>query len=71
MADGGLRTPRNRDPDPFTTLDELMVLVEALCPRWPEHEGFGPMHRNRGQTANFAGFIKTAEHLDRCPAGLR
>ncbi len=29
--------------DPFEELDDLMVVVEALCPRWPEREGFGPM----------------------------
>jgi len=35
------RTPETEnvaDPatDPFTRLDELMAVVEALCPVWPE-----------------------------------
>lgn len=44
VADGGVQMPRNPSPDPFAALDDLMVVVEALCPRWPEREGFGPMH---------------------------
>ncbi len=27
--------------DPFEALDDLMQVVEALCPRWPERESFG------------------------------
>lgn len=34
-------------PGPFAALDDLMVVVEALCPRWPEREGFGPMRNLR------------------------
>jgi hypothetical protein len=33
---GDLREPqRARPADPFQALDELMVVLEALCPRWP------------------------------------
>lgn len=28
------------DQDPFRTLDELMVVVEALCPVWPDRPTF-------------------------------
>jgi hypothetical protein len=33
--------PNSRDP--FAALDDLMVVVEALCPAWPPRQGFGPM----------------------------
>lgn len=26
--------------DPYGALDELMVVVEALCPRWPQRRVF-------------------------------
>lgn len=26
--------------DPYAVLDDLMVVVEALCPRWPERGAF-------------------------------
>ena len=29
------RPPRPRPADPFLALDDLMVVLEALCPRWP------------------------------------
>jgi len=29
--------------DPFEALDDLMVVVEALCPTWPHRESFGTM----------------------------
>jgi hypothetical protein len=35
-AEGGVRCPVEEVPDPLQVLDELMVVVEALCPRWPE-----------------------------------
>lgn len=43
VADGGIRIPRDTVQDPFAALDDLMVVVEALCPRWPPREIFGPM----------------------------
>jgi hypothetical protein len=40
-ADGGLVAHAGGDnSDPYKTLDDLMVVVEALCPRWPEREFF-------------------------------
>lgn len=40
-ADGGLeRTATESEQDPFKALDELMVVVEALCPKWPERPTF-------------------------------
>lgn len=26
--------------DPYAVLDDLMVVVESLCPRWPERKTF-------------------------------
>jgi hypothetical protein len=40
-AEGGL-PPAPVDPgrDPLRALDELMVVVEALCPVWPDRSTF-------------------------------
>ncbi|HEY6643095.1 hypothetical protein [Povalibacter sp.] len=38
--DGGIQPPVAPDDDPFRTLDELMAVVEALCPVWPERGVF-------------------------------
>jgi len=41
VRDGGL--PPSRAPiarDPFDALDDLMTVVEALCPQWPERKTF-------------------------------
>lgn len=43
MAHGGIRKPRDAVQDPFAALDDLMVVVEALCPQWLPRESFGPM----------------------------
>jgi len=32
----GARAAVPSPADPYQVLDELMALVEALCPRWPE-----------------------------------
>lgn len=44
LADGGAapRTPVHVD-DPYRALDDLMAVVEALCPVWPPREIGGPM----------------------------
>jgi hypothetical protein len=34
--DGAIGTPS--DQNPYAALDDLMVVIEALCPRWPERE---------------------------------
>jgi hypothetical protein len=43
VAGGGIRVPAQKIRDPFEALDDLMVVVEALCPTWPWRESFGPM----------------------------
>ena len=42
-ANGGLEQQLGRPPDPFAALDDLMAVVEALCPRWPAREPCEPM----------------------------
>ena len=36
----GLEPPVQFDPDPYRALDDLMVVVEALCPVWRTRELF-------------------------------
>ena len=43
VASGGVRVPVQTIRDPFEALDDLMVVVEALCPTWPHRESFGTM----------------------------
>jgi hypothetical protein len=38
--EGGVRTAPASDRDPYEVLDDLMVVVEALCPRWPARDTF-------------------------------
>ena len=40
VADGGIDTAVVSLRDPYEVLDDLMVVVEALCPRWPARETF-------------------------------
>ena len=40
VADGGVSTMPVGIRDPYEALDDLMVVVEALCPRWPQRETF-------------------------------
>ena len=37
-AEGGIDLPYEGDADPYMRLDELMAVVEALCPVWPERK---------------------------------
>lgn len=39
-GDGGLPAPAYGGEDPYRTLDDLMAVVEALCPVWPERDVF-------------------------------
>ncbi len=39
-ADGGLRAPACGGEDPYRTLDDLMAVVETLCPVWPQRGAF-------------------------------
>ncbi|MCK6372346.1 MAG: hypothetical protein L6Q83_13680 [Gammaproteobacteria bacterium] len=45
VADGGLRTLTTPRREAFETLDDLMVVVEALCPTWPPRPPFTPMKK--------------------------
>lgn len=36
----GIITPAAPEEDPYRALDELMVVIEALCPEWPERGTF-------------------------------
>jgi len=38
-----IRVPTQPIRDPFEAFDDLMVVVEALCPTWPWRESFGAM----------------------------
>jgi hypothetical protein len=31
--------------DPYAALDDLMCVIESLCPVWPVREPYGPMLR--------------------------
>jgi hypothetical protein len=44
---GGLPRQGPAASDPFADLDDLMVVVEALCPVWPERPLMGPMRDMR------------------------
>ena len=39
-AGGGLTGRPTTERDPYEALDDLMTVVEALCPRWPPRENF-------------------------------
>lgn len=40
-AEGGLAAqPASPPRDPYEALDDLMVVVEALCPAWPARATF-------------------------------
>lgn len=38
VAEGGLPYSVDSNRDPFEALDDLMTVVEALCPVWPPRE---------------------------------
>lgn len=42
-AEGGVIEASYDGREPFAALDDLMVVVEALCPQWPARASFGPM----------------------------
>jgi hypothetical protein len=39
-ASGGVTLPPSTAGDPLAALDDLMVVVEGLCPRWPARGTF-------------------------------
>ena len=45
-ADGGItHVPAVAGRDPFEALDDLMTVIEALCPVWPNREIFSSTDR--------------------------
>lgn len=44
---GGIVASVSSERDPFEVLDDLMVVIEALCPVWPHRETFENAHRLR------------------------
>jgi hypothetical protein len=40
VAEGGITASPVSERDPYEVLDDLMVVVEALCPRWPSRDTF-------------------------------
>jgi hypothetical protein len=47
VGDTGIKQDPPPASDPFADLDDLMVVVEALCPEWPARGVFGPMAEMR------------------------
>ena len=39
-ADAGIQSTAAQPEDWFQALDDLLVVVEALCPRWPARQPF-------------------------------
>ena len=39
-GEGGVPAPARHEDDPYRTLDELMAVVEVLCPVWPRRGTF-------------------------------
>jgi hypothetical protein len=39
-AEGGIELPLHREEDPYRALDDLMHVVEVLCPVWPLRDAF-------------------------------
>ncbi len=40
-GDGGVTAPLSDERNPYQVLDELLVVVEALCPTWPARPAMG------------------------------
>jgi hypothetical protein len=47
VAEGGVHVEDSSERDPFERLDDLMAVVEALCPVRPARPMFGPMRDMR------------------------
>lgn len=39
-GEGGLPAPACGVEDPYRALDDLMAVVETLCPVWPQRDAF-------------------------------
>ena len=44
-AESGVPGSLESTRDPYEVLDDLMAIVEALCPVWPEQPTFGDSNR--------------------------
>lgn len=47
IAEGGVSTPPPAPADPYQALDELMAVIEELCPVWPSRPTFTNESNNR------------------------
>ena len=47
VANGGVRSVVDPPADGFAALDDLMAVIEALCPTWPQRDNFGSMPEMR------------------------
>ena len=47
VAEGGVTSPVAAPADPFQALDDLMAVVEELCPVWPPRPTFTNESNNR------------------------
>ena len=47
IADGGRPSFVSTERDPFVALEDLMVVVAALCPVWPSRPTFAGMPPSR------------------------
>jgi len=45
VAAGGVERTIDPKADPFRELDDLMAVIEALCPTWPPREAFTHLDR--------------------------
>jgi hypothetical protein len=45
VAEGGVRAPATPVDDPYLALDDLMAVMEALCPTWPVRPTFSGAER--------------------------
>jgi hypothetical protein len=43
--EGGQSAPRAGPREAFGELDDLMIVVEALCPKWPPRQPISPRSR--------------------------
>ncbi len=44
---GGIVVPMDNEREPFEILDDLMAVIEALCPAWPQRDTFANAGRLR------------------------
>jgi hypothetical protein len=42
---GGIPAPAPHNEDSYRALDDLMAVIEELCPVWPQREHFASMNK--------------------------